>query len=293
MKVGLQIVRFDWPGGTSAIAPRLRETAEAAEDAGFSSLWLMDHFLQIPPLGPEDDPMVEGYNALSFLASVTSRMRLGALVTGATYREPALLLKSVTSVDVLSGGRANLGIGAAWFEREAQALGLPFPPLKERFERLEEVLQIAHRMWSGDRSPYHGTHYTLEEPINSPLPLSQPHPPILIGGSGEQKTLRLVAQYGDACNFFAADGPEVIWNKLNVLLTHCERLGRDYETIERTALGNTVRVDTPQAVQELIEVCKELAKVGVQHIIFSLEDAHSLRPIETFKREVIPALAEL
>lgn len=293
MKVGLQIIHFDWPGGTPSIAPRLREIAEAAEDAGFASLWVMDHFLQIPAVGALDDPMLDGYNTLSYLAAVTSRMRLGCLVTAAVYREPSLLIKSVTSVDVLSGGRANLGIGAAWFEREARALGLPFPPLKERFERLEEALQIAHDMWKGDTSPFQGKHYRLEEPISSPAPLSTPHPPILIGGSGEQKTLRLVAQYGDACNFFVSDGPEKIWNKLNVLLQHCEEAGREYESIERTALANQVRVDEPGAAQEVVAVCRELARVGIQHVIFSVEGVHELRPLETFKREIIPALEEL
>ncbi|MEX2430747.1 MAG: LLM class flavin-dependent oxidoreductase [Dehalococcoidia bacterium] len=214
-------------------------------------------------------------------------------MTGAVYREPALLIKSVTSVDILSGGRANLGIGAAWFEREAHALGLPFPPLKERFERLEELLQIAHRMWAGDRSPYHGAHYQLEEPINSPLPLSRPHPPILIGGSGEQKTLRLVAQYGDACNFFVNDGPEKIWDKLNVLLRHCEDVGRDYSAIERTALANQVRVHEPGAAQEIVAVCRELAKIGIQHVIFSVDGVHEPHRLDAFKREIIPALAEL
>ncbi len=293
MKAGLQVIRLDWPGGTESIAPRLRQIAETAEDAGFAGLWVMDHFLQIPGAGEIDDPMLEGYNTLSYLAAVTSRMRLGALVSAATYREPALLLKSVTTVDVLSGGRANLGIGAAWFEREARALGLSFPPLAQRFERMEEILQIAQHMWSGDRTPFHGKYYTLDEPISSPMPLSRPHPPILIGGSGERKTLRLVAQYADACNFFVSDGPERIWNKLNVLLRHCENVGRDYALIERTALANNVRLEEPGAAQEVVGVCRELAQVGIQHVIFNIVNVHELHPLEVFKREIIPALAEL
>src|SRR5215468_8158962 len=195
MRLGLQIPNFTWPTGNAALASRLRAIAEAADAGGFASLWVMDHFFQIPPVGPAETDMLEGYAALSFLAAVTKRVRLGTLVTGVTYRHPGVLVKTVSTLDVLSGGRAFLGIGAAWFEREHLGLGVPFPPLKERFERLEEALQIAHHMFSGNIEPYKAKHYQLGEPILKPAPLSQPRMPILVGGGGEQKTLRLVAQY--------------------------------------------------------------------------------------------------
>jgi F420-dependent oxidoreductase-like protein len=185
-------------------------------------------------LGPADDPMLEAYSTLSYLAGVTKRARLGTLVTGVVYRHPGFLVKAATNLDVLSGGRAYLGIGAAWYEREAVGLGMPFPPVSERFERLEETLQIAKRMWSGDRTPYEGKHYRLAEPISSPQPLSKPHPPILVGGMGEKKTLRLVAQYADACNLFTAIGVDEVARKLDVLKRHCEDVGRPYDEIERT-----------------------------------------------------------
>ncbi|HXW00278.1 MAG TPA: LLM class F420-dependent oxidoreductase, partial [Anaerolineae bacterium] len=201
MRIGLQIPSFTWPGGAAEIGPRLAEIAKTADEAGFYSLWVMDHFFQIDMIGPPDDPMLESYAALSYLAGITRRAKLGTLVTGVTYRHPGILVKTVSTLDVVSGGRAYLGIGAAWNEREAVGLGAPFPPIKERFERLEETLQIARRMWANNREPYQGQYYHLTEPINNPQPLSRPHPPILIGGMGENKTLRLVAQYADACNF--------------------------------------------------------------------------------------------
>src|SRR5882672_9884314 len=203
MKIGLQIPIFTWPGGPPALAQKLREIAQTADGAGFASIWVMDHLFQIPMVGAAEQEMLEGYATLSYLAGVTRRAKLGTMVTGVTYRHPGVLLKTVTTLDVLSGGRAYLGIGAAWFEREHVGLGVPFPPLAERFERLEETLRIAKQMWSGNDGPYKGKHYQLAETLNSPQVLSKPHPPILIGGAGEKKTLRLVAQYGDACNIFA------------------------------------------------------------------------------------------
>ena len=241
MRVGLQVPNFTWPGGASEIGARLAEIGHTADDAGFYSLWVMDHFFQIGVMGAPEEPMLEGYSALSYLAGVTKRVKLGTLVTGVIYRHPGLLVKTVTTLDVLSGGRAYFGIGAAWNAEEARGLGVPFPPLKERFEKLEEALQIAHQMWRGDRTPYNGTHYQLADPLNSPQALSKPHPPIMIGGGGEQKTLRLVAQYADACNLFARMGGDVIRQKLDVLRGHCEAVGRPYDEIERTALG-TVRL---------------------------------------------------
>jgi F420-dependent oxidoreductase-like protein len=185
MKIGLQVPSFTWPGGPSQLAPLLARIRQTADQAGFASLWVMDHFFQIAMLGKPAEPMLEGYSALNFLAAVTKRVRLGTLVTGVIYRYPAILIKTVTALDVLSGGRAYLGIGAAWYEREALGLGIPFPPLRERFERLEETLQIAKHMWSDKTTPYHGKYYQLAEPLNSPQALSKPHPPILVGGAGE------------------------------------------------------------------------------------------------------------
>src|SRR5512143_3855977 len=218
MKIGLQIPNFTWPGGLQEIRSKLAEIARTADEAGFSSLWVMDHFFQIGQrdrsnpsrLGPAEDEMLEGDSALSYLAGFTQKVTLGTMVTGVVYRHPGILIKTVTTLDVLSGGRAYLGIGAAWNEREARGLGVPFPPVKERFERLEEALQIARQMWSDNDGPYQGRYYQLAETLCSPQPLSRPHPPILIGGTGEKKTLRLVAQYADACNLFAAMGTETL-----------------------------------------------------------------------------------
>jgi F420-dependent oxidoreductase-like protein len=290
MKLGLQIVRFDWPGGPASIGPKLAEIARAADEAGFASLWVMDHFFQIARmLGPVDAPMLEAYTTLAYLAAVTRHIRLGAMVTAVIYRQPGLLVKEVTNLDLLSGGRAYLGIGAAWYEQEAKGLGFPFPSLAERFERLEETLQIAKQMWLGDRAPYHGKHYQLAEPINSPPPLSKPHPPILIGGAGEKKTLRLVAQYADACNLFASAGPAEITRKLDVLKRHCEALGRPYDEIERTALTQISGATRPA---DLIATCRSLAAIGIQHFIFSLDNVHEIAPLFAIGREVIPAVAK-
>ncbi|MFL5805058.1 MAG: LLM class F420-dependent oxidoreductase [Roseiflexaceae bacterium] len=292
MRIGLQLPSFSWPGGAATIGPRLAEIGRTADDAGFASIWVMDHFFQIPVVGPPEEPMLEGYSALSYLAAVTKRAKLGTLVTGVIYRHPGILVKTVTTLDVLSGGRAYLGIGAAWNEQESRGLGVPFPPLKERFERLEEALKIAHQMWADDRSPYNGKHYQLADPLNSPQSLTKPHPPIMIGGGGEQKTLRLVAQYADACNLFARMGADVLRQKLEVLRGHCEAVGRPYEAIERTALNtvNLAGADTPASI---IAQCRELAGLGFQHIIFNMPNAHELAPLETFGREIIPAVADL
>lgn len=293
MRIGLQIPSFTWPGGAAEIGARLAQIGRAADDAGFYSLWVMDHFFQIGMVGPPEEPMLEGYSALSFLAAATKRAMLGTLVTGVIYRHPGLLVKTVTTLDVLSGGRAYFGIGAAWNEQESRGLGVPFPALKTRFEQLEEALQIAHQMWRGDRTAYTGTHYQLADPLNSPQALARPHPPIMIGGAGEQKTLRLVAQYADACNLFARMGNDVLRQKLDILKGHCDAVGRPYEAIERTALG-TVRLapgaDTPASV---IAQCRSLAEVGIQHVIFNMPNVHELAPLEAFGREIIPAVADL
>ena len=292
MRIGVQVPSFTWPGGAQAIGARLAEIGRTADDAGFASLWVMDHFFQIQMVGPAEDPMLEGYSALSFLAGVTKRARLGTLVTGVIYRWPGILVKTASTLDVLSGGRAYLGIGAGWNERESRGLGVPFPPLKERFERLEEALQIAHKMWSGDVTPYNGTHYQLAEPLNQPQPVTKPHPPILIGGGGEQKTLRLVAQYADACNLFARAGEDVLRQKLDVLRRHCEAVGRPYEAIERTALGTVELAPGAMTANDVISLCRSLADLGIQHVIFNMPNVHELAPLETFGREIIPAVAE-
>lgn len=294
MKIGLQIVSFNWPDSPANTGAKLAEIAQTADAVGFASIWLMDHFFQMDMaqmgLSPQD-PMLDGYTGLSYLAAVTQHARLGTMVTGVVYRQPGHLVKIVSNLDVLSGGRAYLGIGAAWYEREAKGLGFPFPPLKERYERLEETLQIAKQMWSGQVEPYQGKYYQLAEPLNNPMPLTKPHPPILIGGAGEQKTLRLVAKYADACNLFAFMGNEEIAKKLEVLKRHCEEIGRPYHEIERTALGMVHLGPGGTSVSELIATCRSLADIGIQHFIFSIANAHDITPIEAIGREVIPEVA--
>ena len=291
MRIGLQIPSFTWPGGAEAIGPKLAEIARTAEDAGFYSIWVMDHLFQIPMVGPAEQEMLEGYGALSYLAGVTRSVRLGTLVTGITYRHPGVLAKSVSTLDVLSGGRAYLGIGAAWFEREHEGLGIPFPPLGERFERLEETLQVVRQMWSEQSGPYEGRHYRLNETLNVPQPLTRPHPPILIGGLGERKTLRLVAEYGDACNLFLFIGMQELRRKLDVLARHCEALGRPLDEIERTTLGTVHLARSGTTPKAVIETCRELAAMGVQQAIFNLPNLSEVEPLEVFGREIIPEVA--
>lgn len=293
MKIGLQIPSFTWPGGREEIHSTLTRIARTAEAAGFDSLWVMDHFFQIRGVGPVDAEMLESYATLGYLAGVTTQMKLGALVTGVVYRHPGLLVKTVTTLDVLSGGRAYFGLGAAWFEREALGLGVPFPPIKERFELLEETLQIARQMWSEENGPYEGRHFHLAETLCSPQPITKPHPPILIGGMGEHKTLRLVAQYADACNLFARTGLDTIREKLDVLKRHCDRLGRDYKDIEKTALATAHLAEGKQSPKDVVADCRALAAAGIQHCIFNIPNVHELTPIEIFGREIIPAIRAL
>lgn len=269
MRIALQVPSFTWAGGPDQIGPTFKRIAVEAEQAGLAGLWVMDHFFQIGPVGPVDDPMLEGYTALAYAAAVTERIELGTLVTGVTYRHPGVLIKTVTTLDVLSGGRAWLGIGAAWNEEEHRGLGVPYPPVAERFERLEETLQIAGKMWAGDESPFEGSHYRLERPLNSPPALSRPHPKIMIGGGGEKKTLRLVAQYADACNLFG--DPAQVTHKLSVLREHCEALGRDYDAIEKTVLVTSVLsadgAGDTETVEQAAERVAAFAEVGVQTVI--------------------------
>jgi F420-dependent oxidoreductase-like protein len=293
MKIGLQVPSFTWPGGAEAIRPKLAEIAGAAEAAGFDSLWVMDHFFQIRGVGPAEAEMLESYSTLGYLAGVTEHMKLGTLVTGVIYRHPGLLVKAVTTLDVLSGGRAYFGLGAGWFEREALGLGAPFPPVRERFEQLEETLQIARQMWSVEDGPYKGKHFQLAETMCNPQPITKPHPSILIGGMGERKTLRLVAQYADACNLFARAGVETMRTKLDVLKSHCEKLRRDYAEIEKTTLG-TVQLATGASVaKDVIAECRELAGAGIQHCIFNMPNVHEIEPLRIFGREITPAVREL
>jgi F420-dependent oxidoreductase-like protein len=275
------------------IGPGLARIGQAAEEAGFASLWVMDHFFQIRGVGQIDEPMLEGYAALGYLAAVTRRIRLGTLVTGVIYRHPGILIKTVSTLDVLSGGRAYLGIGAAWNERESKGLGVPFPSLKERFERLEEALQIAHQMWSGKVAEYQGRHYQLAETLNSPMPITKPHPPILVGGGGEKKTLRLVAKYADACNLFAHGGPEVIRAKLEILKRHCDEVGRSYADVEKTALGVLHLGSGGMTAADAIGFCRRMSDAGVQHLIVSFPNVSEITPLETMGKEVIPAVADL
>ncbi len=285
MKFGLQINRFDWAGAPDSIGPKLAEIARTAEAAGFDSIWVMDHYYQIEPgLGRKEDPMLEAYSALNYIAAVTETAKLGVMVTGVVYRHPGFLIKQVSTLDVLSGGRANFGIGAAWYWQEAQGLGFPFPTTSERFEQLEEVLQITKQVWAGDFSAYDGKHFKLEAPINSPQPISKPHPPILIGGEGEKKTLRLVAQYGDACNLFARNGVESATKKLGVLRDHCATVGRDYAEIEKTVLGT---IDfTADGASEAVDHIRQFEEIGIQHYILSIPTVSEIAPIESFGSEV-------
>jgi F420-dependent oxidoreductase-like protein len=290
MKIGLHVSNFTWPGGPATLAADLGRVATAAEDQGFAKLSVMDHVWQIHSIGPPEHDMLEAYTTLGFLAGRTQRIELLAWVTAVVYREPGMLAKAVTTLDVLSGGRAWLGIGAAWFEAEARGLGLPFPPTAERFERLEEALQICLQMWSGEDKPYTGAHYRLERTLNSPQSLRRPHPPILIGGGGERKTLRLVAQYAQACNLFPV--PE-LEHKLDVLRRHCDAVGRDYDEIEKTVMGALDPGPQGERVDDLIREMHRLADLGVQHYHGSLPDVASLHRIEVLGQKVIPEVAGL
>ncbi|MGE5596651.1 MAG: LLM class F420-dependent oxidoreductase [Hyphomicrobiales bacterium] len=293
MKIGLQIPNFTWDGGPTRLSPTLGRIAELADEAGYDSIWVMDHFFQIPTVGPAEHDMLEAYTTLGFLASHTRRARLGTMVTGVTYRHPGLLAKQVTTLDVLSGGRAWLGIGAAWFEREHLGLGVPFPSLRERFERLEEALQIALQMWSDNNGPYEGKHYQLRETLNVPAPLSRPHPPILIGGGGERKTLRLVAKYAQATNLVRVTTPEEAKHKFEVLREHCEREGRDYDSIFRSVLLRMDPGANGEKADQLLDTLGRFAEVGVQGVMGALIGVENLKPIEAMGEKVIPAAERL
>ena len=297
MRLGLQVPNFTWPNGQANLGDTFGLIAQRAERAGFYSMWVMDHFFQIGNVGPAENEMLEGYSALAFAAGRTNHIKLGTMVTGVTYRHPGLLVKTVTTLDVLSHGRAYLGIGAAWNEEEHRGLGVPFPSVSERFERLEEALKIAHQMWDGNEEPFDGKHYQLARPLNSPRPVQKPHPPILIGGSGERKTLRLVAQYGDGCNLFARLGDDVLKHKLDVLRDHCQTIGRPYEDIEKTTL-NVMQLSrdgrngsmSPAAA---IEHFASLAAMGIDQAIFSMPNVYDLEPFDLLATEIIPVVEKI
>ena len=263
MDLDLHVSRFDWAGGPSGIGPGVADLAQRAEVMGVRTMSFMDHFFQMDWMAPAEDPMLEGYTALGFVAGKTSTLRLRLLVTGVTYRHPGLLAKTVTTLDVVSGGRAELGIGAAWYEREHDGLGVPYPSTKERFERLEEAIQICNQMWSDDNGAFAGTHYQLAETLCSPAPVSQPKPRIMIGGSGEKKTLRLVAQYADACNLIAP--ADELPHKIDVLRRHCADLGRDPNEIEVTTMYRDIPAGA--SVDEVVAGAQALADLGVSTLV--------------------------
>ncbi len=290
MKIGLQVPEFNGAGSADQLGSKLAAVAKTADAVGFDSIAVMDHFFQIAMIGPPEHDMLEAYTTLGYLAACTSRARLLTLVTGVVYRHPGVLAKIITTLDVLSGGRAGLGIGAAWNEEEAVGLGIPFPPVAERFERLEETLQICLQMWRGDQSPFRGRHYQLDRPLNAPAALTKPHPPIMIGGSGERKTLRLVARYAQACNLFA--GPDLA-RKLDVLRAHCEAEGRDYDDIEKTCYFIFDVGERGEKAGEVTDNLAELAAMGFTMAIGAVNDVWSLAPLEVIGSKVIPAVAGL
>ena len=289
MKFGLQINTFTWPGGANLIGETLARVTRTADDAGFDSIWVMDHFFQIRGLGPPEAPMLEGMTALGFMAANSERARLGLMVGGIHYRQPGLWIKATTTLDVLSGGRAWFGIGAAWNEEESVGLGFAFPPLGERFEMLEETLQMAHAMWSGGSGSgesLSGSHYHPTRLLNSPQSISRPRVPIMIGGGGERKTLRLVAQYADACNVFG-DATRIA-HKYAVLREHCDRLGRPYEEVERSTLQSVdLERESPAA---LVDRFGSLVEAGAQHILFSVRGVNETQKLERIAAEVFPQL---
>ena len=311
MRVGLHIGKFHWPGSPDNIGEKLAEIAKTADDMGFYSLWVMDHLFQLGSEygiihGPVEASILEGYSTISYLAALTQRIKVGLLVTCSSYRDPGLLVKIVSTIDVLSGGRVYLGIGAGWFEREAKGLGIAFPSLRERFERLEETLQIIKQMWAGNVKPFEGKHYQLAEPLNNPQPLSKPHPPILIGGGGEKKTLRLVAKYADACNLVMRTtlkdaghlfesrekSLDILRRKLAILEQHCNDVGRPYGDVEKTVVTYIKLAPDAMDTTEVIKICRQLADLGFQHVIFNIPNVHEIKPLEIMGNEVIPTVVE-
>jgi F420-dependent oxidoreductase-like protein len=285
MQLDLHVPRFTWPGGTGAIGPTFTSLAETADAVGVRTLSVMDHWFQMDMMWPAEEPMLEGYSVLSFAAAKTERLRFRLLVGGVTYRHPGLLAKTVTTLDVLSGGRAELGLGAAWYEREHKGLGVPFPPLRERYERLEETIQICFQMWSDDDGPYEGAHYRLAETLCSPPPISTPRPRLLIGGGGERKTLRLVAQYADACNIIG--DAAMVQHKVEVLQGHCAVVGRDPQEIEVTALMTVADDAAPDTIMREAEA---FSSAGVDAIAIRSTGPEPARWLQETWAPVVPRL---
>lgn len=294
MHIGLQIPSFKYPGGTAVIRPKLKEIVTTAEAAGFYSLWVMDHYYQIKGMFGEayTDPMMESYTTLGYFAGLTEKAYLGVLITGVIYRYPSVLMKMVNTLDILSGGRAYLGIGAAWYEEEAKGYGIPYPSTAERFEQLEDNLQLAKTLWNSSETSFAGKHFSAPAITNNPRPLSTPHPRIMIGGTGPTKTLRMVAQYADACNIGGWVGMENMQKALDTLKEHCAALGRDYDTIEKTCLS-TVHLSGDDTVDSVLSRLEEYSRMGFTHAIFNMPDVYTIKPLETFAREIVPAAAQL
>jgi F420-dependent oxidoreductase-like protein len=295
MHIGLQIPSFKFPGGAAAIRPTLKQIATTAEANGFHSLWVMDHYYQIDDLFGEayNDPMLEAYTTLGYLAGLTEKARLGVLVTGVIYRVPSVLLKIVNTLDVVSGGRAYFGVGAAWYQEEAEGFGVPYPATSERFEWLEDTLRLAHALWEDDETSFTGKRFSAPKVTNNPHPVSQPHPRILVGGMGQTKTMRMAAQYADACNLFEGYGYERIQQALDALKGHCDRLGRDYGEIEKTSLGTAHLSAGHDTVDTIMSRLKVLSAMGFTHAIFNMPNVYEITPLEIFGKEIIPAAAAL
>jgi F420-dependent oxidoreductase-like protein len=289
VKLGLQVPDYTWPGGPPGLGADLAAVVRTADEAGFEFIGVMDHFWQIRSIGSARREMLEAYTTLGFIAAHTSRAKLLALVTGAPYRHPGVLAKQVTTLDVLSGGRAWLGIGAAWNEDEARGLGIPFPEVGVRMELLEDAVQVCLRMWAEDEEPFEGRHVRLERPLNSPQSLTRPHPPIMIGGQGERKTLRLVARHAQACNLFPTP---LLAHKLDVLKAHCEAEERDYDEILKTCMFSFDVGAGGEKLGPTIGRLKYLARAGIQVAIGSVKDVHDLKQLEIIGRELIPAVAD-
>jgi F420-dependent oxidoreductase-like protein len=288
MKLGLQIPNFTWPNGPTKLGAELAEVAHAADEAGFEYLAVMDHFFQIAAVGPIETDMLEAYTTLGYLAAHTERVKLLTVITGVIYRQPGVLAKAVTTLDVLSAGRAILGIGAGWNEEESRGLGFPFPSTKERFEMLEEALRYVHQMFSDDDGPFEGDYIHAERLMNVPQALSKPHPPIMVGGSGEQKTLRFVAKYGDACNIF--NGPE-LEHKLDVLRGHCEKEGRDYDEITKTVYQPLDIGANGEKTARLLTELRRLAGLGVDAAIGACPTVPDTKSLDIFAKDIIPEAA--
>ncbi|MEA2623178.1 MAG: hypothetical protein QOH61_2088 [Chloroflexota bacterium] len=298
MKLGLQISSFTWPGGPEALAPTLAQIVRTADEVGFDSIWVMDHFFQIRGVGAAEEPMLEGFTTLGYAAALTKRARIGLMVGGIHYRQPALWLNAATTLDVLTGGRSYFGIGAAWNQEESEALGFAFPDLRDRFRMLEDTLQYVLAGWTGDmgtQEPFIGKQVQAGRVLNSPQALSRPHPPILIGGGGEQKTLRLVAKYADACNIFGS--PDNLRRKYEILEEHCEDVGRDYDAIEKTNLaGISISEDGARGSltpAHFVERLGGWAEAGSMHTIFSLRDVFDVSKLELIGRDVISQVRSL